>query len=565
MAKEIKFIYKEEYWFISAFINTNKADPSEISQKLKEVIANRISKITKKDAYREEFADELGNMAKNISLTCNWIQYIPNFPYYNENLDEGFNELGYFYFEVEYYKDNPKEKREIKPNFLQQVPYIVLKELKKRNIFLKEGVYFDLESPIYVFATSDKTDPAQIEWNEHHIQEYKRTLSYWTVLYSGQWEDYSPKLFEERIQNNLSNRLSELHYINRNSGFVYMAEDNYEKHFDRYMKSNVLKPSAEMRAIIFSLREINNSLNILFLNTHSEGIINIEKLEEKIKNLRFLRGILQNTLGKIYNELDYNRRQHYTTVLKHLVEKFDLPGVKERLNNKFDLLYDTMQEIYQKRVQEDQEETEKALNILNFLLGAGILADLVGLLMIAFGLSENDSSAIILNSIVAFIISGVLLFAFIYYVFVKFKGKKEQVKKAVDGIILNENEDQIVLIRRKYPPYQEYYALPGGFINKGESPERALLREIKEETNLDVSIIKKIGYYDDPGRDPRGKIYSTAFLCKITGKESKLKAKTDSLSAEFMPIAQLDTIQLAFDHREMLEDAKLIEKRSFFD
>jgi len=565
MAKDIQFIYKEEYWFISAFINTNKIDPSDIAQKLEEVVKKRISTISKKDAYREEYANDLVKMAKNISLTCDWVQFIPNFPYYDENLDKLFNALGYFYFEVEYFKNNSKKKNEIKANLLQQIPYIIRKELENRLEFLEMGVYFDLESPIYIFATSNKTVPPELEWNEDSIKEYKHTLSYWTVLYSGQWEDYSPKLYEERIQDNLSNRLSELHYINRNSGFVYMKEENYEEHFERYMKGNVLKPSAEMRAIIFSLREINSSLDILFLNTHAEGILNVEKLEDKIKNLRFLRGILQNTLSKIYNELDYNRRQHYTKVLKHLVNKFDLEGLKERLNTKFDLLYDSMQEIYQKQVQDDQEETEKALNILNFLLGAGILADLVGLLMIAFSLSENDLSAIILNSLFAIIISGVLLFAIIYYVFVKLKIRKEKVKQAVDGIILDGDKNHIVLIKRKYPPYQGHYALPGGFIDKGETPESAIVREIKEETNLEVKIMERIGHYDEPSRDPRGDVHSTAFLCEVVGEGYDLKAKTDSLSAEFIPLENLNTIKLAFDHREMLEDAGLIEKRSIFD
>ncbi len=565
MTNKITFQYTQEFWFISAFINSVKVDGASISSKLERFIKDRISKISKKDAYREEFANELVNMAENITLSCKWVEYIPNFPYYNENTNRYYDSLGYFYFEVEYYKKNPKKKENIKANLIQQIPYIIVSEIKNKNLFLGEEVYFDLESPIYIFVTSNKTNPANIEWTEENIEKYKHTLSYWTVLYSGQWEDYSPKLFEERIQNNLSNRLSELHYINRNSGFVYMAEQNYEEHFERYMVGNVLKPSAEMRAILFSLRAINNSLDILFLNTHSEGIINVENLEEKIKNLRYLRGILQNILSKIYNELDYNRRQHYTKVLKHLVDKFDLRGVKKRLNAKFDSLYDTMQEIYQKKVQEDQEETEKALNILNFLLGAGILADLAQLLMIALSLSEGDITAVALNSTFAVIISGVLVIAILYYVFVKFKAKKEKARATVDGVILNENEDKIVLIKRKFPPFQGYYALPGGFVNKGEPLEDALKREVKEETNLRVSVIKTIGVYNDSDRDPRGDINSTVFLCKISEKDYDLKPKTDSLSVEFMPISNLDKIKLAFDHREILEDAKLIEKDSIFD
>jgi len=557
MSENIKFIYKEEYWFISAFINSIKVDGLEISQKLEKAVKNRISQITKKDAYRPEFADELLNMVKNISLNCQWVECIDNFPYYNENTNQFYNSLGYFYFEVEYYKNNSEKKKLIKPNLIQQIPGIILSELKKESIFSQEGVYFDLESQIFIFATSNNTAPPNIEWTKNKIEELDRELSYWTVLYSGQWEDYSPKLYKDRVQNNLSNRLSELHFINRNSGFVYMAEDNYNRFFDSYMKENVLQSTAKFRAIIFSLREINNSLDYLFLNTHSEALQDIGILEEKIKNLRFLRGILQNTLSVIFNELDYNRRQHYTSVLKHLITKFDLDNIKERVNNKFNLIYDTMQEIYQRRAEQDQEKTEKALNILNFLLGAGIIADLAGLLMTTFGLSEGDFPAIFLNGLIAIFISSVLVFAFIYYALVKYKIKKKHIRRAVDGVILD-GKGNILLIKRKYPPYKDFYALPGGFIEKGESPKQAIMREIKEETNSEVEIIKNIGVYDKPGRDPRGEVHSTAFLCKIVSDISKVEANMDSKDAIFTPISELNHIKFAFDHKQILRDADLI-------
>ncbi|TXT67606.1 MAG: ADP-ribose pyrophosphatase (modular protein) [Promethearchaeota archaeon] len=564
MSKQIKFIYKEEYWFISAFVNTVKVDILEIAQRLENAIKKRISTISKKDAYREEFADDLIQMAKNVSLKCNWIESFDNFPYYNENTNDFYNSLGYFYFEVEYYKDNPAKKKDIKPTLLQQIPFLIKNEIQKEQIFSQEQIYFDIESPIFVFATSNKTDPRDIEWTDEEVFAHDKDLSYWTVLYSGQWEDYSPSLYRERVQNNLSNRLSELHYINRNSGFVYMAEENYERFFNSYMKTNVLEPTARIRTIMFSLREINNSLDYLFLNTHREGLQDIEILEEKLKNLRFLRGILQNTLSMIYNELDYNRRQHYTTVLKHLITKFDLTSVKERVNEKFSLIYDTMREVYQRRSDQDQEKTEKALNILNFLLGAGILADLAELLMISFSLGEGDIPAVILNGTFAIIISSVLVIALIYYALVKYDIKKENIRKTVDGVILD-RRGNILLIKRKYPPFQDFFALPGGFINKGETPKEAIIREIKEETNMEIKIIKKIGVFDEPGRDPRGEVHSTAFLCEITGDPSKARGDTDSKEALYLPIKELHKTKLAFDHRKILQEAGLIEKESFFD
>ena len=86
----------------------------------------------------------------------------------------------------------------------------------------------------------------------------------WTQVYSGQWTDYSDKLFKRRTKKNLSNRVSELHYIQRNSGFVYMAQKNYETEFD-YITQVVLGPTPEVRAVLFALMSINNSLDVLFM------------------------------------------------------------------------------------------------------------------------------------------------------------------------------------------------------------------------------------------------------------------------------------------------------------
>ena len=169
-----------------------------------------------------------------------------------------------------------------------------------------------------------------------------------------------------------------------------------------------------------------------------------------------------------------------------------------------------------------------------------------------------------LNVIFAIIISFVLVLALVYYALVKYNIKKENVRKTVDGVIIDGKEN-ILLIKRKYPPFQDYYALPGGFIDKGETPKQALIREIKEETNMEIKIIKKIGVFDEKGRDPRGEVHSTAFFCKIASDPSKARGDTDSKEALFIPIKELNKMKLAFDHRKILQEAGLIEKESLFD
>lgn len=122
---------------------------------------------------------------------------------------------------------------------------------------------------------------------------------------------------------------------------------------------------------------------------------------------------------------------------------------------------------------------------------------------------------------------------------------------AVDAIIVK--DDCVVLIKRKNPPFQDYYALPGGCVEIGEYVEEAVVREVKEETGLEVQVERFSGIYDDPNRDPRGHVISIAYICKVIGGE--LKADSDAKDVSCMPIKEIKKIELAFDHAKILADA----------
>jgi 8-oxo-dGTP diphosphatase len=319
----------------------------------------------------------------------------------------------------------------------------------------------------------------------------------------------------------------------------------------------VLDPTPKMRAVLFALRSINESLDLLYLKTQSGMFQDLKSIEMKIKNLRLLRGLIQINLSKIYNELDYNRRQHYTSVLKHLLIEFEIESIVKRVNEKFTTIYDAMQDLYHKRSQEDQQKTERGLNLLNLLFGAGVLADLAGVIMLTLNLQEGTLFTSLLNGLIGIIIIGILSLTIFYYIYIRIQLKLPDVGLAIDAII-EDQKGNVVLIKRKYPPFQNYFALPGGFINKGEKPIEAVIREVKEETNLDVKVEYKIGVYDKIGRDPRGNIHSTAYKCRIIGDTTDMKGGDDSKKAELIPIEQLKTVELAFDHKEILRDAKLL-------
>ncbi len=113
--------------------------------------------------------------------------------------------------------------------------------------------------------------------------------------------------------------------------------------------------------------------------------------------------------------------------------------------------------------------------------------------------------------------------------------------------IIIEVSGGIVLILRKNPPHG--WALPGGFVDYGESLESAAVREAKEETGLDVTLIKQLKTYSDPDRDARQHTISTVFIATADGLPV---AADDASQAAVYTRATLPP--LVFDHQQILDD-----------
>ena len=100
--------------------------------------------------------------------------------------------------------------------------------------------------------------------------------------------------------------------------------------------------------------------------------------------------------------------------------------------------------------------------------------------------------------------------------------------------------------------------LPGGFVNEGERVEDAAIREVKEETSLDIELENILGVYSDPSRDPRGHIMSTVFIGKISDKSDKKEptAGDDAAAIKWVDLASIEEESFGFDHKKILMDYK---------
>lgn len=121
---------------------------------------------------------------------------------------------------------------------------------------------------------------------------------------------------------------------------------------------------------------------------------------------------------------------------------------------------------------------------------------------------------------------------------------------AADAIIelIDRPGNPVVLIERKYPPHG--WAIPGGFVDVGESVESAAIREAKEETSLVVELVTLLGLYSNPMRDPRGHTVTAVYVARAHGEP---KAADDAINLAVFNLDQLPAI-LAFDHAQVLAD-----------
>lgn len=108
----------------------------------------------------------------------------------------------------------------------------------------------------------------------------------------------------------------------------------------------------------------------------------------------------------------------------------------------------------------------------------------------------------------------------------------------------------MLLIKRAAPPFEGSWALPGGFVEPDESLEAAARRELLEETGIRADALEQLHCFGDPGRDPRERVISVAYVAWVNTGSTRVRAGSDAADADWFRVTDLPT--LAFDHERIV-------------
>lgn len=121
----------------------------------------------------------------------------------------------------------------------------------------------------------------------------------------------------------------------------------------------------------------------------------------------------------------------------------------------------------------------------------------------------------------------------------------------VDAVVADGK--RLLLVKRGSNPFKGAWALPGGFVECGESTEDAVVREVEEETGIIIKLQGLFGVYSRPGRDPRGHVVTVCYIAEGAGDP---KGSSDADEACFFTYEEIEKLKLAFDHLDIIKDYK---------
>ncbi|MGY5878934.1 MAG: hypothetical protein RTV31_01730 [Candidatus Thorarchaeota archaeon] len=275
-------------------------------------------------------------------------------------------------------------------------------------------IMFDVDSPLYVVLSANKTEPTIEKWDIPTIQRYKKALGPHLELYSGQWPDYSDTLYDRRIENNLSNRTSELHFYTRNSAFLYIEGHGYEKYWN-YVEEIMDPPLVRARGVIFVMLKLQDLIQRFLQELPDLRMQDICVIEEKQEELEKTNRSLMQLIAVIRREDMTNMRQHARALNDHLIDLFRIEEVLSHVTNELNYVNESVLMIYEEKNRDLQERQERLFLYLNILLGASILTEAINIIINPF---QETFEFFVVSYSMAFSIIAIFVFT-IYRIFKK--------------------------------------------------------------------------------------------------------------------------------------------------
>ncbi len=388
----MKLIFLEEWLGFSALTDLHGKELTAEIQRM-EIMANQLcinstfEMLSAKHVPNKETREIIIRILHSIRISIIWNEYVNDFNY--PHGEKTFQNLGYILFRIQFAQDNPHgiQKTDIRPEHLQQIVFVLAKGMQETlgNRFL-----FDTKTvPYAVTVCSGLEGSHEIEWYNETIAEHKHEIGKWVELYSGQFPDYHDELYERRIRTNLSNRTSEMHFINRNSGLIYMKPENYEAFFitekrtpksTGYMYNVLLKTIFQIRTITFAMILVTGEIDKDTLQLTTKNFIEMDStvIKADLDKTKRLKMILQKTLAPFRTDLSRSHRQHYHAILKHSVEINEIEQIWERITAKIESNTEALNSIFLDKQEEASKRQENKLNQVNLLLGASIVFEILG-------------------------------------------------------------------------------------------------------------------------------------------------------------------------------------------
>lgn len=268
---------------------------------------------------------------------------------------------------------------------IQNVSIRLSKVLMKNFEDLNEQgrIMIDIDSPFYVVLSSDKTEPGPQHWETSTILQHRKSLGPYLNLYSGQFPDYSEELYNRRIENNLSNRTTELHFYARNSAFLYIEGDGYKKYWN-YVEEVMDPPLVRARGVIFVMLRLQDLIQRFHEELPALRLQDISIIEDKQSELDKTNRSLMKLIAIIRRDDMINMRAHARALNDHLIDIFRIEEVLFYVTSELRYVHDSVQLIHEEKNRKLQERQERLFLYLNIILGASILTEAINIMIDPF-------------------------------------------------------------------------------------------------------------------------------------------------------------------------------------